>query len=213
MIIEIALIILYQSVAIFTIMNPLGAGAIMLSIIDGNPSKNDFKGIASKNTKAVFITMLIILFVGQYIFNFFGISTDSLRIFGGVILFFMGLNMVQGIEKKVNHTKPENEAAMQQNDISIVPMAIPIIVGPGLASTLITLTLEQEKWTDYFTIIAAIVICSIANYLILSNMITIKNRLGINGLKVFTRLMGLIVGSLAVQMILKGAFAIVTSLQ
>jgi multiple antibiotic resistance protein len=209
MLLEFSIKVLNQTVALFTIMNPLGAGAIMLSLIDGAPTKSDFKGIARKNSKAVFITMLVILFVGSYIFSFFGISTDSIRIFGGVILFFMGLNMVQGVEKKVNHTQKENDAALQREDISVVPMAIPIIVGPGLASSLITLTLELQKWTDYFTVVTAIILCTIFNYIILSNMITIKKNLGVNGLKVFTRLMGLVVGSLAVQMIVRGVQALI----
>lgn len=196
--------ILGNSISIFTIMNPLSAGVIMLTMVDDDTTPRAFKAIAFKNSRAVFIAMLVMFFVGEYIFNFFGISPDGLRIFGGIILFFMGFNMVQGHEKRVNHSPKEQRAAQNRNDISVVPLAIPIIVGPGLATTLITLSLVPPSWQKYVTALGAILICSLANYIILRRMPYIKKRLGVNGLKVFNRLMGLIVGSLACQMLING---------
>jgi len=116
----------------------------------------------------------------------------------------MGINMVQGHDKKLNASPREREAAMDKDDISIVPLAIPIIIGPGLATSLITFQLEATSWVDYIVTILAIIIVTIANYLILANMNYIKIRLGINGIKVLNRIMGLVVGSLAVQMIVQG---------
>jgi multiple antibiotic resistance protein len=200
--------ILGNTISIFTIMNPLSAGVIMLTMVDDDTSPRGFKAIAFKNSRAIFIAMLVLFLVGEYIFNFFGISPDGLRIFGGIILLLMGFNMVQGHEKKVNHSPKEQRAAQDRDDISVVPLAIPIIVGPGLATTLITLSIAPTTWQKYVTAVAAILICSFANYLILRRMPYIKKRLGVNGLKVFNRLMGLIVGSLACQMLLKGVVGV-----
>jgi len=83
-------------------------------------------------------------------------------------------------------------------------LAIPIIVGPGLATSLITSQIEAKDWMDYAVTIIAIIIVTFSNYFLLSNMNYIKIRLGVNGIKVLNRLMGLVVGSLAVQMILLG---------
>jgi len=185
-------------------MNPLAAGAIMLSLCDEGVSHQEIKAVAKGATRTVFISMLIIFLAGMYIFNFFGISPEGLRIFGGIILLTMGYNMVQGHGKKVNHLPKEHEAAKQRDDISVVPLGIPIIVGPGLVTTLITMSLGIEGWPGYITGIAAIVISSLATLVILMRMPYIRKRLGENGLKVFNRLMGLIVGSLAVQMMLNG---------
>lgn len=196
--------VLTQSVALFTIMNSISAGAIMLTLVPDTISRKELKTIALKNTKAVFISMFILYVIGIYVFQFFGISPMSLRVFGGLILLFMGINMVQGHDKKLNSTIREREAAMSKDDISIVPLAIPIIIGPGLATSLITSRIAASDWTDYLVTIIAIIIVTLANYLLLANMNFVKIRLGLNGIKVLNRLMGLIVGSLAVQMIVYG---------
>lgn len=200
--------ILADTISIFTIMNPLAAGVIMLTLVDEGTTKEEIKGIATRNSRAVFIAMLVLFLGGVYVFNFFGISTDGLRVFGGIILLTMGINMVQGHGKRVNHNPGEHEAAKQRNDISTVPLAIPIIVGPGLATTLITMSVAAEGWMDYVVGSIAILICSVASFLILRRMPYIRRKLGDNGLKVFNRLMGLIVGSLAAQMILNGVTAL-----
>lgn len=207
---EILKSILGDSISIFTIMNPLSAGVIMLTLVDEDTTKHELKQISLKNSKAVFIAMLVLYLSGTYIFQFFGIRPDGLRVFGGIILLLMGFNMVQGYDKKVNHRSKEQEAAQKRDDISLVPLAIPIIVGPGLATTLISQSIASTGWQNYVSSISAILICSVANYLILGRMPFIKRRLGLNGLKVFNRLMGLIVGSLAVQMILKGGLGLIT---
>lgn len=196
--------VLTQSVALFTIMNSISAGAIMLTLVPETISRKNLKLIARRNTRAVFLSMLILFLLGIYVFQFFGISPMALRVFGGLILLFMGINMVQGHDKKLNSSQREREAAMEKDDISIVPLAIPIIIGPGLATSLITFQLEAVDWVDYLVTVLAIIIVTVANYLVLSNMNYIKNRLGLNGIKVLNRIMGLVVGSLAVQMIVQG---------
>jgi multiple antibiotic resistance protein len=201
---EILYKILGQSVALFTIMNSMSAGVIMLSMVPDTVSHKELKHIALKNTKAVFIAMIILYLIGVYVFQFFGISPMSLRVFGGLILLFMGINMVQGHDKKVNSSQKEIDAAQDKDDISVVPLAIPIIIGPGLATTLITFQAQSTGWFDYLISIVAIVIVVLTNYFLLANMNYIKMRMGINGLKVLNRIMGLIVGSLAVQMIVQG---------
>ena len=185
-------------------MNPLSVGAIMLTLLDDDASRTEVRDVAFRNSRAVFISMLILFLTGIYIFNFFGISPHGLRVFGGIILLVMGFNMVQGHGKRVNHNTKEHEAAMKQDDISIVPLAIPIMVGPGLATTLINMSVSAASWEDYLSGVIAILICCIASLLILQRMPYIKRKLGVSGLRIFNRLMGLIVGSLAAQMILKG---------
>ena len=111
--------------------------------------------------------------------------------------------------EQLNELQKKNiEAAMRLADISVVPLSIPIIVGPGLTTTLINLSLTNNNWHSNMYIIIAILICSAGNYIIIRNMPHIKNRLGENGIKVFSRLMGLVVGSLAAQMFLSGAFGL-----
>lgn len=185
-------------------MNPLSVGVIMLSLLDEDVSDAEVKSVANKASKAVFVALLIIFFIGQYIFKFLGVSPDGLRVFGGLILLVMGINMVQGHGKKVNHSSKEQEAAGNREDISVVPLAIPITVGPGLITTTLSMSLKAVDWQHYVSGFLAILICCIASLLILGRMPYIKQKLGVNGLRVFNRIMGLVVGSLAAQMILTG---------
>lgn len=193
-----------QSISLFTIMNPLAAGVIMLTLCDEGITQKEIKEVAQHASRAIFIAMVVIFLGGIYIFNFFGISPDGLRIFGGIILLTMGYNMVQGHGKRVNHQPVEHEAAKKREDISLVPLAIPIVVGPGLATTLITMSVSINGWEDYLSGLIAIIISVSAALVILIRMPYIRKKLGENGLKVINRLMGLIVGSLAVQMIVNG---------
>ncbi|WP_281764035.1 MarC family protein [Neptunitalea lumnitzerae] len=193
-----------DTITVFTIMNPLSVGVIMLSLLDEDVSDAEVKSVANKASKAIFVALLIIFFIGQYIFKFLGVSPDGLRVFGGLILLVMGINMVQGHGKKVNHSSKEQEAAGNREDISVVPLAIPITVGPGLITTTLSMSLKAVDWQHYVSGFVAILICCIASLLILGRMPYIKQKLGVNGLRVFNRIMGLVVGSLAAQMILTG---------
>lgn len=202
--------ILSDTIAIFTIMNPLSVGGIMLGLL-GNTSKEEINSTAGRTVRTAFVAMLVIFLVGNHIFNFFGISPHGLRVFGGIILFLMGYNMVQGHGKRVNHNEKDQKAALEREDIAMVPLGIPVMVGAGLATTLLNLSVAAKAWQDYVSALVAIVICSLAALLILRRMPYIKHKLGVNGLKVFNRIMGLIVGSLAAQMILSGATQLIAN--
>ena len=206
MILDLLRSILSDSISLFTIMNPLSVGVIMLGLLDENAPREEIRHVAGKTMKAAFLTMIISFLLGTYIFQFFGISPAGLRIFGGSILFIMGLNMVQGHGKKVNHNEKDQKAAEKRDDISVVPLAIPVMVGAGMLTTIINMSIAATTWMDYVSGIVAIIIVSIAALIILQRMPFIKKALGDNGLKVFNRIMGLVVGSLAAQMFLKGVF-------
>lgn len=199
-----------RSVSLFTIMNPLGAGAIMLSILGHDATKDEIKRISIKNSKAILICMVVLFLLGSYIFDFFGIRVDAVRVFGGIILLVMGFNMVQGFEKKVNHSKQEDEAAHELDDISVVPLAIPIIVGPGLISRVITMSSNGVSTMNYTTACLAFLFVTALNYAILVNMHRIKASIGVNGLKIFNRIMGLVVGAMAIQMIVDGTVTLLS---
>jgi multiple antibiotic resistance protein len=208
MILDLLRSILSDTISIFTIMNPLSVGVIMLGLLDEGAPKSEIRQVSGKTARASFLAMMVAFLLGTYIFQFFGISPDGLRIFGGTILFMMGLNMVQGHGKKVNHNEKDQKAAEKRDDIAIVPLAIPVMVGAGLLTTLINMSIAATTWQDYVSGIIAIIICSIAALIILRRMPFIKKTLGDNGLKVFNRIMGLVVGSLAAQMFLKGLFSL-----
>ncbi len=180
----------------------------MLSLLEENSGEAEVRSVAWRSTKALTVAMLVVFFAGTYLFNFFGIDPNAIKVFGGIILIIMGYNMIQGYGKRVNHSPKEQLAAMEREDIAIVPLAIPIAMGAGLATTLISISVEADGWMDYLSASLAIFLCSVAYWQILRNMPYIKRALGYNGLRIFNRIMGLVVGSLAAQMIVNGVVSL-----
>ncbi len=200
-------ILLHDVIALITILNPIAAASIMVSMID-TPTKAVIQPIAFKATATVFIASLITLFTGELIFRFFGISVLSIKVIGGIILMLIAINMAYGHGAKNRHSKEEEKEAQEKEDISIVPLGIPILFGPGVIATIIVLNnnhlREFPPTISYFLVTAAIIISSIVVYLTLLYASNIYKALGITGIKILTRIMGLIVGAIASQFIISG---------
>jgi multiple antibiotic resistance protein len=198
-----------NTISLFSIMNPLSAGAVMLSLLEGEENmKQAVNGIARRNTMAVFISMLVIILIGSFILDIFEISTNSIKVIGGVILFLMAINMVQGQRQMVNHTEQEEKFARKKEDISIIPLGIPIIIGPGMMATLISMRSQAQEWPLIIGLFISVLLCTIGNYLVIRNMVFIQKMIGVNGLKIFSRIMGLIVGAISAQFIISGIKAL-----
>jgi len=200
-------ILLQDIVAIITILNPIAAASIMIGMITPvTPSV--IKPIALKATFTVIIASLITLFSGELIFKFFGINVLSLKVIGGIILMMIAINMVHGEHKKTRHSKEEHEEAQEKEDISIIPLGIPILFGPGLIATIMVLNNNHIKVMDatisYILISISIFIASLFVYLSLRYAGTIQKVLGVIGMKILTRIMGLIVGAIAAQFLVSG---------
>jgi multiple antibiotic resistance protein len=201
--------ILKMVIALFAIMNPISAGAIMLTLLHEEDYSN-IKNIARRNSLAVLIAMMVILLIGNLILAAFGITVFAIKVFGGLILMLMAINMVQGERpKKLNQSKKELEVAQEREDISLIPLAIPIIVGPGLIAYLISYPKNLDDLPGLVVLVSAIIINTLLNYLVLSNALQIRKIMGLEGLRVFSRIMGLIVGAISVQFIVQGVKAIV----
>ncbi len=157
---------------------------------------------AKKATIAALITMIIFAFSGQILFKFFGISVNSFRVVGGVIFFLMGMDMLQARLSKTKHAKGEENSYI--NDISITPLAIPMICGPGAITNSIVLMEDSTTWQLKVVLISTMVLVMLATYLILFSSTKIMNILGETGNNVLLRLMGLIVMVIAVEFFFSG---------
>lgn len=114
----------------FTLINPLGTMPIFMTMTSELDTRQRSQ-TARKAAIVAFFTILFFAFSGQLLFNFFGISVNSFRVVGGVIFFIMGMDMLQARLNKVK--VKESEVRSYVNDISITPLAIPMICGPGLS--------------------------------------------------------------------------------
>ena len=157
---------------------------------------------ALKATIVSFFTIMSFAITGQLLFRFFGISVDSLRIVGGVIFFIMGQDMLQA---RLGNTKiTESEMEKHITDISITPLAIPMICGPGAITNSIVLMQDAINVEMKLILIISILVICIITYLVLIAASPIMRVLGETGNKIMLRLMGLIVMVIGVEFFFAG---------
>ena len=188
-----------QSITIFAIMDPIGISALALSLLSPNITKTQISTIARKSTLTIIIAFFVVLITGDAILKIFGIGENSIKVMGGIILLMMAIAMVNG-----NSKKSKNDDNKSDEDLAIIPIGIPIAFGAGLFTTIIIFKHNANTLVDLVSITLAFCINAFLFYLILKNSIYIKKLLGATGQSVVTRLMGLIVGAIAVQFIISG---------
>lgn len=181
-------------------MDPIGVSAIALSLLSSNITKSQISTIARKSTITILVAFIVVLISGDLVLKLFGIGEDSLKVMGGIILILMAISMVNGSSSEKN-----NDEEKQNEDMAVIPIGIPIAFGAGLFTTIIIFKNEAKTIVDLFSLSAAFSINAFLFYLILKNSIYIKKYLGASGQNIVTKLMGLIVGAIAVQFIISGA--------
>ncbi len=185
----------------FTLINPLGTMPIFMTMTKDIDQKHRIR-TAKKASIIAFFTILLFAFSGQLLFNFFGISVNSFRIVGGVIFFLMGMDMLQARLGKVKIQ--DSEIHSYVNDISVTPLAIPMICGPGAITNAIVMMDDAGSIEKKAVLIFVIFLVLLITYLILYSSSRVIKALGETGNKVMMRLMGLIVMVIAVEFFFSG---------
>lgn len=194
--------------ALFSVINPLGSVPIFLGLTqdDSKESKNKTALWASIN---VFIILVISFFIGKVILNFFGISIDVLRIAGGVVICSSGFGLLSGtFSKKRGVNKKVKDDAQQRNDISLTPLAIPMMAGPGSMSLLIAMEQDYPELLQKLIIVAAILVVAITVFLILRSANYISKLLGASGIVAISRIIGFLVLAIGIQYIINSLLVI-----
>jgi multiple antibiotic resistance protein len=198
-------LLLFDTISLVTILNPIAAAAIMLSLV----KYSDIPEVSRKASLTVFVASVITMLAGGFILKLFGINIPSIKAIGGVVLLIIALNMVQGKEvAPTNATQEEHLAAENRDDVAIIPLAIPILFGPGVITTIIVLSEKAHTFTQKAVLLVSILLSSLIVYVTLRNAVFISKLLGVNGLKIVTRLMGLIIGAIAFLFLVGGIKAL-----
>lgn len=197
-------LLLQHTITMMAIVDPLGVSAIMLSLLPQSTTKEHINKIAAKATMTIIVAFFVVLLTGNFLLNLFGIEIDSLKVMGGIILLLTAIKMVQGSMESKNQTEEEREEAIKNDEFSVIPLGVPITFGPGIFATIIILRGHSEGVVSIVALIIAYLIVALSVYLAFKNSIYIRHYLGITGQKIVSRLMGLIVGAIAVQFIVGG---------
>lgn len=189
-------------VAIFIIVEPIGLLPLFIALTH-NYSKKRIKHTVWLACLTAAFVLIIFTFTGDIMLEFFGVTIPAFRIAGGIIIFIVALGMLQAKRTRLKTTPEEEEKGLEQEEVGIVPIGIPMLAGPGAITTVIVSTSSSQQYNTCITI-AAIMLTLFFAFFILKQAASIHRILGPTGLNIFTRLMGLILAVISVQFVIDG---------
>ncbi|MEM0158806.1 MAG: MarC family protein [Thermoplasmataceae archaeon] len=205
-----ALFFITVVVAIFSVLNPIGAVPTLVALTE-NFKKEERLRIVSKSILVAGGMLYGFMLVGIYIFQVLGIDISDFKVAGGILLFKVAFDMLQGKTSNTKLTQQETEESMEREAIGIVPIGTPLLAGPGSITTAIIYF--NSKTVDNFqkilVVIGVLVVLAIS-YLTLRYSTSLFDRIGKTGSLIISRIMGLLLASIAVEFTVTGLIAIVT---
>lgn len=197
----------------FAIMNPIANTPVFLGLTAGDDPATRRK-VAVKALTVSFMIIVVFAVSGKLIFNLFGITLPAFRIMGGILVALVGYQMLHGEQSSVQHPSEEDKqkSLEAELEIAISPLAMPILSGPGTIATAMNFASAGGLSELVVTIVAFLILCLISYVFFVSGERFVKY-IGDNGIKVVTRLMGLILAVIGIQMLIDGIGGAITQFQ
>jgi len=189
--------------SIFVLVDPIAAVPTFL-IMTAGVSEGDRRRMARRAAWTCLAVLCAFAAGGTLIFRLFGITLPAFRIAGGLILLLIGMDMLRARRSPTKETPSETEEGSEKEDVGIIPLGIPMLAGPGSISTVMVLMGGLPAWWYAALLFATIALTALISYWILAGADRVRGRLGETGIRILTRMMGLILTAIAVQFILSG---------
>lgn len=197
---------------LFFVVDPLAAAPIYLAMTAQDDPAHK-RRTAFRAAVATFVILAVFAAVGRLVFQLLGISLGAFRIAGGLLLFLLAVDMLRA-QRSRQRTSPEEEIeGVDKADISLFPLAIPMLAGPGSISTVMLLMSRVTHYWHYAVILGAVALTALGVYWTLRGALFIERRLGKTGMNVMQRVMGLILAAVAVQFVVEGIQAVLPALR
>ena len=201
--------LLHTAVGVFTISNPIGNLPIYLSFTDGNRRKD--LAIARSAALTFVVALLLSTWIGNGLLGFFGISRGAFQIAGGVIVVLIGLSMLRS-KTPPEHHDPESVSRDQNSAVKgVVPLGIPLLAGPGTLTVVIA-DPAAASLGGRLALSGVVLVLALVVYLIFAGGERLASRISTSALQVLTKVMGLLLTAIAVQMLISGLEAVFPSL-
>ena len=197
--------IIKTTIAIIAIVDPIGCLPLFLSLT-GQHKKINKKNVVKMTAITVFIILVTSLFLGDKILNMFGISMPSFQICGGILLLLMAISMMLGKHQIIDSGQ---NGKSDKELIAFVPLSIPLLAGPGAMSNMIIAAHQAPNLINQSFLILPCLAVSLLIWLTLSFAENISQAIGAIGTKIITRVMGLLLGSMAIEFITRGVLDII----
>jgi len=195
-------------VGLIAVLNPFGAVPLFIGMTKSQQPAERLNTIHVA-AMAVCIILLVSLFFGEVLLSIFGITIDSFRVGGGILVLLMAISMLHANTSRARQTEEEANESIDKESVAIVPLAMPLLAGPGAISSVILAAHRSSGISHYMMIATGIIVVSGIVWSILRLSPWIAQRVGATGINVFTRIMGLILAAIAIEFIangLKGLF-------
>jgi multiple antibiotic resistance protein len=157
------------------------------------------KQMARRASLTCLVILSVFATVGKYLFRIFGITLPAFKFAGGLLLLLVALDMLQARRSRTRETPEEQSGASDTEDVGIIPMGIPMLAGPGSISTVMVLVGQAPQWHDAIPVMVGIVLTSLVCYIVLVSADRVEAALGQTGIRIVTRLMGLMLTAIAFQ--------------
>jgi multiple antibiotic resistance protein len=194
-------------VTLIVIIDPLGTAAVFAALTQGREPEHVEK-IARKATLIAAGVLFFFGLFGATLIKQLGISLEAFRIAGGLLLFVTAFRMLMG-----HHDQPEIESQTSvykdHSDISVFPLAIPLLSGPGCMTAMILLTNQSDAWQDKTLVFIAAALALALAYIAMRVVEWVMRTIGASGVQIIARLMGILLAAMAVQFIADGAKAMI----
>lgn len=191
-------------IGLFAIVNPFGTLPIFFSMT-ANQYESDRNRTNLITSLSVGIILLASLFIGKWILDAFSISLNSFRVAGGILIVSIAMTMISGKLGEHKQNKEEKNADISEyENIGVVPLAMPIMAGPGAIGSTIVWGTRYNAWIDYLGFSLAIILFALICYFLFRFSAPLVKRLGKTGSNIVTRIMGLILMALGIEIIVAG---------
>lgn len=194
----------------FSIMNPLASISIFLGLT-AKENEEQLKKTALISTFTAFCIVLIFSLAGYYLLKFLGVTFTALRLAGGILVALIGYEMLQGKQSAYSHSSDETVKKAEEGSIAVTPLGIPLLAGPGVIVT--AMNFSTGSFVNLLITVFSFGILCLITYFVFVSGKKIQKVLGVNTLKVITRMMGLILIVIGTQMSLDGLNLAVHELQ
>lgn len=203
---------LFRSFAVqmFILVDPIVAVPIFLAITPRN-SVAERRVMAGRGCSVAFLVIAFFLLLGPLLLDYFGVKTPAVQICGGILLFVIALEMLYGRPTQTVTTPEEEQLAGLKEDISITPLAIPMLSGPGAITTCLIFAKKADGVGDYLALLLAAGLIFGGTYLLMLRAEAVQRWLGGLGLTIVTRVMGLVLAFIAIQYAIDGVHTVIGS--
>jgi len=192
-----------ELISLLTILTPFTVLPVYVSLTAGMPDSARKRALL-KTLGTVLVTLLFFQWTGMYLFRILGIELPSFQIAGGLIIASIAWSMLHANPSRIQSTRSEDEEGQEKEDFSVVPLAIPMLSGPGAITTVILLSQQQQRLAGDLSLSGLILFATLILYPVFRLAHPIFERLGVTGTRVLTRVMGMLLLAIAIEFVVQG---------